>query len=154
VPDAPRPPDLGYGTPSQTPSASHRAASAGPLPRVVGGLLRGQPEMAILLKAATNVARVDLVDDRLALVSTVLATRPAALVLPPFDEAHTSTAPLVLRVRRDAPGIAVLVVACHPGGAGQPFLRAVQAGARVIPAATAEQLREALVGLFGPRDGS
>lgn len=117
--------------------------------------MRGQPEMALLLKAAANVARVEPADDRLTVVSTVLTTRPAALVLPPFDATHTSTAPLVLRVRRDAPGVAILVVACHPAGAGQPILRAVQAGALVIPSATVEQVREALVGLFGLRlDGS
>jgi hypothetical protein len=105
--------------------------------------------MTILLKAAVNVARVQLVDDRLSLVSSVLATRPAVLVLPPFDAAHTSTAPLVLRVRREAPGVAILVIACHPAGAGQPMLRAVQAGARIVPSATAEELREMLVGLLG-----
>jgi hypothetical protein len=129
--------------------ASSRETRVATPPCVIGGLLRGQPEMAILVKAAANVARLELVDNRLGLVSRVLATRPAALVLPPFDAAHTSTAPLVLRVRREAPEIAVLVIACHPAGAGQPILRAVQAGAIVIPSATAEELRETLVRVLG-----
>ena len=129
--------------------ASAREAPAAPLPCVIGGLLRAQPEMTILLKAAADVARVQLVDDRMSLVSSVIAARPAALVLPPFDATHTSTAPLVLRVRREAPGVAVLVIACHPAGTGQPMLRAVQAGAHVVPSATAEELREVLLGLLG-----
>jgi hypothetical protein len=132
-----------------TARARARETPAAVAPCVIGGLLRGQPELAILAKAAANVARLELVDDRLTLVSRVLTTRPAALVLPPFDAARISTAPLVLRVRREAPGVAVLVITCHPAGAGQPMLRAVQAGALVIPLATVEGLREALVGLLG-----
>jgi hypothetical protein len=121
------------------------------LPSVVGGLLRGQPELALLAKATAGVAKIDLVDDRLALVSTLLASRPGALVLPPFDTDHTSTAPLVLRVRREVPGVAVLVLSSHPGGAGQPMLRAAQAGAHVITSPTAAELRAALASLLEPR---
>jgi hypothetical protein len=140
-------------TPSR--SASQPATSADAhgtaLPYVVGGLLRGQPELSLLTKAATGVAKIELVDDRFALVSSVLATRPGALVLPPFDTDHTSTTPLVLRVRREAPGVAVLVLSSHPGGAGQPMVRAVQAGAHVITSPTAAQLHEALASLLEPR---
>ncbi|MFN2566705.1 MAG: hypothetical protein ABR499_17045 [Gemmatimonadaceae bacterium] len=121
-------------------------------PCVIGALLRGQPELTLLTKAAAaNVARLELVDDRFALVSTIVAARPAALVLPPFDADHTSTAPLVLRVRREAPGVAVLVVSGHPGGAGQPILRAAQAGAHVITSPTASELREVLTVLLEPK---
>lgn len=126
-------------------------AQGAPLPRVVGALLSGQLEEVLLLKAATGVARVELVDDRLALLSTILALRPEALVLPPLDESRTSTAPLVLRVRREAPAVAVVVVAAHPAGAGQPMLRAAQAGALVLASPTSDELREALMGEM--RDG-
>jgi hypothetical protein len=108
-------------------------------------LLSGQPEHALLLKAAAGAARIELVDDRLAVLSTVLAVRPGALVLPPFDLERTSTAPLVLRARREAPAVAVVVLAAHPAGSGQPLLRAVHAGAMVLTSPTAEQLRQALV---------
>ena len=118
---------------------------ASPLPCIVGGLLAGQPEHALLLKATAGAARVELVDERLALLSAVLAFRPGALVLPPFDVQRTSTAPLVLRARREAPAVTVVVLAAHPAGAGQPLLRAVQAGATVLTAPTAEQLRGALL---------
>jgi hypothetical protein len=115
---------------------------------VVGGLLRGQPELALLAKAASGLATIELVNDRFSVVSRVLASRPGALVLPPFDSDHTSTAPLVLRVRREAPSVAVLVLANHPGGAGQPILRAVQAGAHVLTSPSVAELRAALSGLL------
>ena len=120
-----------------------------PLPRIVGGLLSGQVEEALLLKAAAGVAQVDLVDDRLALMSTILALRPGALVLPPLDGSRTSTAPLVLRVRREAPAVTVVIVAAHPAGAGQPMLRAVQAGALVLASPSSDELREVLMGGMG-----
>jgi hypothetical protein len=116
-----------------------------PQPCIVGGLLSGQVEHALVRKAAAGIARVELVDDRLALLSAVLAFRPGALVLPPFDVGRTSTAPLVLRVRREAPAVAVVVLAAHPAGSGQPLIRAVHAGALVLTSPTADQLREALV---------
>jgi len=104
----------------------------------------------MLNKAAAGVAAIDLVDDRFALMSTILATRPGAVVLPPYDSEHTSTAPLVVRVRREAPSVAVLVISSHPAGAGQPILRAVQAGAHVIASPTTAELHAALVSLLGP----
>jgi hypothetical protein len=124
---------------------------ASTLPCVVGALLRGQPELALLAKAAAGLARIELVDDRFALLSTLLAARPGALVLPPFDTERTSTAPLVLRARREAPGVAVLVLSSHPSGAGQPMLRAAQVGAHVITSPTAAELRTALASLLDPR---
>ena len=117
---------------------------------VVGALLHDQPELALLASAAADVARLELVDDRFALVSTILTARPVALVIPPFDADRISTSPLVLRVRREAPDVAVLVVSEHPGGAGQPILRAAQAGAQVITAPTTDELRKALVALVEP----
>jgi hypothetical protein len=99
----------------------------------------------------SGLARIELVDDRLALVSTVLASRPSALLIPPFDSEHTSTAPLVLRVRREAPGVAVFIVSSHPGGGGQPILRAVQAGAQAIASPTVAELRAALGSFLGPQ---
>jgi hypothetical protein len=119
---------------------------------VVGGLLRGQPELALLQKAAAGIATIELVDDRFALFSTVMTTRPGALVLPPYDSDRTSTAPLVLRMRREVPSVPVLVISSHPGGAGQPMLRAVQAGAHVIAAPTAAELQAALASLLEPKD--
>lgn len=119
-------------------------------PCVVAALMRGQLELALLEKAAAGVARLELVDDRLALVSTIVATRPAALVLPPFDADHTSNAPLVLRMRREAPAVAILVISAHPAGAGQPILRAAQAGAYAITSPTAAELREVLATLVAP----
>jgi MinD superfamily P-loop ATPase len=119
---------------------------------VVGGLLRGQAELTLLTKAAAGVAKIELVDDRFAIVSTVLANRPGVLVLPPFDVERTSTAPLVLRVRREAPAIAVLVVSSNPAGAGQPMVRAAQAGAHVITSPTAAELHQALSSLLKPQD--
>ena len=80
-----------------------------------------------------------------------MTTRPGALVLPPYDSDHTSTAPLVLRMRREVPSVPVLVVASHPGGAGQPMLRAAQAGAHVIAAPTAAELQIALASLLEPK---
>lgn len=118
---------------------------------VVGGLLRGQPELALLQKAAAGVATIELVEDRYALLSTALTRRPGAIVLPPYDIDHTSTAPLVLRMRREVPSIPVLVISSHPGGAGQPMLRAVQAGAHVIAAPTAAELHAALASLLEPQ---
>jgi MinD superfamily P-loop ATPase len=106
----------------------------------------------LLQKAAAGVARVDLVDDRFALVSTLLATRPGALVLPPYDTEHTSTAPLVLRVRREVPSVTVLVISSQPAGAGQPMVRAVQAGAHVIASPTTAQLHAALASLLESRE--
>ena len=141
-------------TPSR--SASHAARSPdahrAALPQVVGGLLRGQAELTLLTKAAAGVAKIELVDDRFAIVSTVLANRPGVLVLPPFDVERTSTAPLVLRVRREAPAIAVLVVSSNPAGAGQPMVRAAQAGAHVITSPTAAELHQALSSLLKPQD--
>jgi len=113
--------------------------------------LWGQPELTLLAKAAAGVARIELVDDRFALVSTILASRPGALVLPPFDTNRTSTFPLVLRVRREAPHVAVLLLSSHPGGAGQPMLRAAEAGAHVITSPTAGELRAALASVLGPQ---
>jgi hypothetical protein len=110
--------------------------------------MRGQPELTLLQKAAAGVANVELVDDRFALVSTILARHPGAVVLPPYDAERTSTAPLVVRVRREAPTVALIVISTHPGGAGQPMLRAVQAGAHVIAAPTAAELRTALATLL------
>jgi len=131
---------------------SARLAASGPhvttLPRVVGALLRGQPELRLVADATAGVAKLELVDDRVALVSTVLAARPAALVIPPFDVARISTAPLVLRVRREVPDVAVLVLSNHPAGAGQPMVRAVQAGAHVVTAPTATELHEILASLL------
>jgi len=120
-------------------------------PCVVVGLLRGQPELALLAKAAQGLAKLDLVDDRFALVSTITATRPAAVVLPPFDADQTSTAPLVLRVRREVPGVAIVVISAQPAGAGQPLLRAAQAGAHVITSPTAPELHAALTALLESR---
>jgi len=104
----------------------------------------------MLNKAAAGVAAIELVDDRFALISRILATRPGAVVLPPYDREHTSTAPLVVRVRREAPTVAVLVISSHPAGAGQPMLRAVQAGAHVIASPTNAELHAALLSLLGP----
>ena len=141
-------------TPTRSASQAARSPDAprAALPQVVGGLLRGQAELALLTKAAAGVAKIELVDDRFAIVSTVLASRPGVLVLPPFDFERTSTAPLVLRVRREAPAIAVLVVSSNPGGAGQPMVRAAQAGAHVITSPTAAELHEALSSLLKPQD--
>jgi hypothetical protein len=111
-------------------------------------LLRGQPELALLEKAAAGIASIELVDDRFALLSTVMASRPGALVLPPYDNDRTSTAPLVLRMRREIPSVPVLVISSHPAGAGQPMLRAVQAGAHVIAAPSAAELHAALASLL------
>jgi hypothetical protein len=115
---------------------------------VIGGLLRGQAELTLLAKAAAGLARIELVDDRFALVSTIQACRPGVLVLPPFDLDHISTAPLVFRVRREAPSVAVLLLSSHPAGAGQPMLRAAQAGAHVITSPTPAELRAALEDLL------
>jgi hypothetical protein len=119
---------------------------------VVGALLHGQPELALLTKAAAGVAKLELVDDRFAIVSAVLASRPSVLVLPPFDTEHISTAPLVLRVRREVPDVAVLVLSSRPAGAGQPIARAAQAGAHVITSPTGAELHQALGSLLEPRD--
>ena len=124
-------------------------ATAAQLPCAVAALLRGQPELALLSKSALRVARLEQVDDRLAVVATVLATQPGVVVLPPFDVEGTSTFPLVLRVRREAPGVAVLLLATHPSGAGQPLLRAAHAGASVVTSPTSAELREELVTLLG-----
>lgn len=140
-----RTPSRSASQPARSPDADRAA-----LPCVIGGLLRGQSELALLTKAAAGVAKVELVDDRFALVSAVLATRPGVLVLPPFDTEHTSTAPLVLRVRREAAGVAVLVLSSHPGGAGQPMVRSAQAGAHVITMPTAAELHQALASLLEP----
>jgi hypothetical protein len=147
MPDAPR-----STRPSARNTSSAQALPNGASSRsVVGGLLRGQPELALLQKAAGGIATIELVDDRFALLSTVMATRPGALVLPPYDSDHTSTAPLVLRMRREVPSVPVLVISSHPGGAGQPMLRAVQAGAHVIAAPTAAELKTALASLLEPK---
>ncbi len=136
-------------------TASRPAAPPGPhgptLPCVVGALLHGQPELRLVTEAVAGVAELELVDDRFALVPTITASRPVVLVVPPFDADRTSTAPLVLRVRREVPGLAVLVVSSHPAGAGQPMLRAVQAGAHVITSPTAAELHAALASLLEPR---
>jgi hypothetical protein len=132
----------------KTPLAQGLSTSGGNSRSVIGGLLRGQPELALLQKAVAGLATIELVDDRYALVSTVLATRPGAIVLPPYDSDRTSTAPLVLRVRREVPTVPVLVISAHPRAAGQPMLRAVQAGAHVIAAPTAADLHAALVSLL------
>jgi hypothetical protein len=146
MPDAPR---SVRRSASRAPSLTRTlSTSAGNARAVVGGLLRGQPELTLLQKAAAGLARVDLVDDRYTLLSTVLASRPCALVLPPYDGDRTSTAPLVLRMRREAPSVPVLVISSHPRGAGQPMLRAVQAGAHVIAAPTTAELHAALAGLL------
>jgi hypothetical protein len=147
MPDAPR----SIRPRARNTSSAHALPSGGNSRSVVGGLLRGQPELALLQKAAAGIATIELVDDRFTLLSTVMATRPGALVLPPYDSDHTSTAPLVLRMRREVPSVPVLVVASHPGGAGQPMLRAVQAGAHVIAAPTAAELQTALVSLLEPK---
>jgi MinD superfamily P-loop ATPase len=118
---------------------------------VIGALLRGQTELGLLVKAAAGVAHLELVNDRFALVTTVLASRPDALVLPPFDTDRTSTAPLVLRVRREVPDVAVVILSSHPGGAGQPMVRAIQAGAYVITSPTAAELHAALSALLESR---
>jgi hypothetical protein len=122
------------------------------LPRILGALLRGQPEQALLIRAAAGMARLKLVNDRVTLVTTILSYRPHALVLPPFDADRTTTAPLVLRVRREAPEIAVLVLSSHPAGAGQPLLRAAQAGAHILTSASAAELHTALASLFQSRE--
>jgi hypothetical protein len=123
------------------------------LPHIVGGLLRGQPELRLLTEAAAGVARLEIVDDRFALVSSLLTSRPDALVVPPFDADHTSTAPLVLRVRREAPDVAVVILSSHPAGAGQPMLRAAQAGAHVITSPTAAELQAVLSTLLESQAG-
>jgi hypothetical protein len=83
-------------------------------------------------------------------VPVVLSSRPAALVVPPFDADHTSTAPLVLRARREAPDVAVVILSSHPAGAGQPMLRAAQAGAHVITSPTAAELQAVIGSLLQP----
>jgi hypothetical protein len=137
---------------SPSPTAAHFAhptpSSSATAQLVVGGLLRGQPELALLQKAAAGLARIELVEDRYALLSTVLTSRPGALVLPPYDTNRTSTAPLVRRMRREVPSTPVLVISSHPRGAGQPMLRAVQAGAHVIAAPTAAELHAELIRLL------
>ncbi len=128
-----------------------REPSATPRSCIVGGLLRDQPELTVLTKAVSGIARLELVDDRVTLVSNVVALRPAALVLPAFDAARVSTAPLVLRLRREVPTVAVILFACQPSGAGQPILRAVQAGAHVVAACAARELGEMLAELLRSR---
>jgi hypothetical protein len=135
----------------RTQPAESRDAPRNGTPLVVAGLLRGQPEAALLAKAVAGMARIRQVDDRFALVSTLLASRPSAVVLPPFDKDRTSMAPLVFRVRREAPGVAVLLLSIHPQGAGQPILRAGQLGARVMTSPTAAELRAELSSLLQPR---
>ena len=149
MPDAPR--SIRRRASARTTLSTQALPNAGSSRSVVGGLLRGQPELALLQKAAAGIASIELVDDRFALLSTVMATRPGVLVLPPYDSDHTSTAPLVLRMRREVPSVPVLVVSSHPGGAGQPMLRAVQAGAHVIAAPTAAELQAALASLLEPK---
>ena len=149
MPDAPR--SIRRRASARTTLSTQALPNAGSSRSVVGGRLRGQPELALLQKAAAGIASIELVDDRFALLSTVMATRPGVLVLPPYDSDHTSTAPLVLRMRREVPSVPVLVVSSHPGGAGQPMLRAVQAGAHVIAAPTAAELQAALASLLEPK---
>ena len=148
MPDAPR--SIRRRASARTTLSTQPLPNAGNARSVVGGLLRGQPELALLQKAAAGIASIELVDDRFALLSTIMTTRPGVLVLPPYDSDHTSTAPLVLRMRREVPSVPVLVVSSHPGGAGQPMLRAVQAGAHVIAAPTAAELQAALASLLEP----
>ena len=149
MPDAPR--SIRRRASARTTLSAQAVPNGATSRSVVGGLLRGQPELALLQKAAAGIASIELVDDRFALLSTVMATRPGVLVLPPYDSDHTSTAPLVLRMRREVPSVPVLVVSSHPGGAGQPLLRAVQAGAHVIAAPTAAELQAALASLLEPK---
>ena len=149
MPDAPR--SIRRRASARTTLSTQALPNAGSSRSVVGGLLRGQPELALLQKAAAGIASIELVDDRFAILSTIMATRPGLLVLPPYDSDHTSTAPLVLRMRREVPSVPVLVVSSHPGGAGQPMLRAVQAGAHVIAAPTAAELQAALASLLEPK---
>jgi AmiR/NasT family two-component response regulator len=149
MPDASRSLQRTSGRSASLPAKSPDAHGTA-LPCVLGGLLRGQPELALLTKAAAGVATIELVDDRFALVSTVLASRPGVVVVPPFDAEHTSTAPLILRVRREAPAVAVLVLSSHPRGAGQPMVRAAQVGAHVITSPTTTELHEALASLLEP----
>ena len=146
MPDAPR--SVRRSTPRATKPAQAVPANGANSRSVIGGLLRGQPELTLLQKAAAGVATIELVDDRYALLATVLAMRPGALVLPPYDSDRTSTAPLVLRIRREVPSVPVLVISSHPRGAGQPMLRAVQAGAHVIAAPSAAELHAALASLL------
>ena len=136
------------------PRPSSRETSTTQPSCVVGGLLRDQPELTLLTKAASGMARIELVDDRLTLVSNVVALRPAALVLPAFDAARVSTAPLVLRLRREVPAVTVIVLACQPSGAGQPMLRAVQAGAHVLAACTPRDLAQVLTSVLEARKGN
>jgi hypothetical protein len=71
--------------------------------------------------------------------------------MPPFDSSRVSTAPLVLRLRREAPDVAVLVVAIRPTGAGQPILRAVQAGAHAVTSPSRSELRAVISRLLESR---
>ena len=146
--------------PSRGPSRAHATsrrrapeprsrAEAGPY--VLGALLRGQPELRLLADAVAGLARLQLVDQRLAVVSTVLRQRPATVVVAPFDSARVSTAPLVVRLRREAPDVAVLVVSSFPAGAGQPILRAVQAGAHAVTSPSDTELRAVISSLLESR---
>jgi hypothetical protein len=118
---------------------------------VLGALLRGQPELRLVTEAVAGLARLELVDQRLAVVSTALRRRPGALVVAPFDSARVSTVPLVLRLRREAPDVAVLVVSNFPAGAGQPILRAVQAGAHAVTSPSNTELRAVISSLLDSR---
>jgi len=144
----------GGGGDARGPRAGSREPATPRTPCIVAGLLRDQPELTLLTKAASGLARIELVDDRLTLVSNVVALRPVALVLPAFDAARVSTAPLVLRLRREVPTVTVILLACQPSGAGQPILRALQAGAHVLAAGTPRDLAEVLAGLLRAREGN
>ncbi len=133
--------------PAGRPTGAQQATN----PCVVGAMLRGQPELRLLTEAVAGVARLELVDDRFALVPSVAACRPGVLVLLPFDADRTSTVPLVLRVRREVPGAAILVLSSHPAGAGQPILRAAQAGAHILTSPTAADLNAAITALLESR---
>jgi AraC-like DNA-binding protein len=112
---------------------------------VLGVLLRHRSERSLLVDWPRDGPQLVFVDNRLDVMRAMRRLDVRVVVLPPFDEFGVPTAPLIERLSRELPDVAIVLVTLHPHGSGIALLAAVRAGARPLVSPTAESLWREIV---------
>src|SRR3954470_15548001 len=104
----------------------------GAMPLVIVACMAGRPEDALFRSLDSAAVTLAFHSDRTLLLAAVRSIRPLAVVFPTFDAHGVACAPLIARLRDEAPDVLSYVLL----GAGRPprgFVEAVRAGANPAP---------------------
>lgn len=108
----------------------------------------GLPDYSLLASLAGDVGALAFTEDRSALDSRVLGVGPAAVLFPPVDVNGLTCAPLIARVRDEAPDVPVIVLV-SPLRARVGLAESIRAGAEPATCRSRSELTSLIEGLSG-----